>query len=154
MPKVAVSFQYITTFGPHPNDETLVTDSDNDALSLSATNMGPIQVTLHNALTKNRDRKGGFGLLKPLPRFPNYRGEFQVASGPFGGGVLPKKIEVGEQFFVYFVPDYEALTSDDITHVGFSDTFGRFHWASKKDLIEARKHIREACDKAGKRYSS
>lgn len=150
-PRITVSFQYLTMVVPSPHDERYITGSDNDALSLSATNMGPIAVTLYNIVAKNRRKPNSLGLLNPLPRFPNYPGEFEVTSGPFGG-VLPKKVEVGEQFSAYFIPDHDSLAQDDVIRIGFSDTFGRIHWAPKKDLIKARKYIREACDKAGKSY--
>jgi len=101
--------------------------------------MGPIPVTLRTALVR-RTGKEGYGLLKPLHGYPA-RKDHTV--GPFGGG-LPKTIAVGEQFSVYFVPDHESLARNDYDRIGFDDTFGKYHWASKKDVIEARKYIREA----------
>ena len=72
--------------------------------------------------------------------------------GPFSGG-LPKTLAVGQQFSVYFIPDHEMLAGSGYDRIGFHDTFGKFHWAKKIDVIKTRKYIREACDKAGKSYS-
>jgi hypothetical protein len=154
-PRVSVSLQFMTMMVPSPHDKYSVTGGENEALS--ATNMGPIAVTLYVVVAAKSRRNwlrlkpAATAVLNPLPRFPNYPGEFDVTTGPFAGG-LPKKVEVGDQFAVYFVPDHAGLARDEIDRVGFSDTFGRTHWAPKKHLVEARKHIREACNKAGKVY--
>jgi hypothetical protein len=138
-PRVSVSLQFMTMMVPSPHDKYSVTGGENEALSAKSR---------RNWL---RLKPAATAVLNPLPRFPNYPGEFDVTTGPFAGG-LPKKVEVGDQFAVYFVPDHAGLARDEIDRVGFSDTFGRTHWAPKKHLVEARKHIREACNKAGKVY--
>jgi hypothetical protein len=128
--------------------------SDKDALALTATNMGPITVTLHTVVADGgkrwwRRRPKHFGLLNPLDEFPFI--STSITSGPFGR-VLPRKVEVGEQFSVYLIADHEELAKDVIERVGFSDTFGRNHWAPKKHVLDARAHIREACDRTKKSY--
>ncbi len=105
-------------------------------------------VTLHSALVQTKGAKWKYGILNPLHEYP-FRKDHTV--GPFAGD-LSKKLEVGEQFSVYFIPDHESLARDNYDRVGFNDTFGKYHWASKRDVIETRKHIREACDKVGKSY--
>lgn len=151
-PKVQVSFSYMRMMVPGEQRGQLI-QSENAGLCLSATNFGPIAVTLRNAVAKSNDKGKGFGLLNPLPWFPQYPGEFEDATpGPYSGG-LPKKIEVGEEFTAFFTPDHQELARDEVIRVGFTDTFNRFHWAPARDLIKARKHIRAACDKAGKKYS-
>jgi hypothetical protein len=125
-PCVQVSFSMMTIFQGGRADEHI--------LSLSATNMGPIEVTLHSALVAfpagpfsiKSDR---YGLLNPLYDYP-MRSNHVI--GPFGGG-LPKKVGVGEQFTVYLVPDHEYLAKGDYQHIGFTDTFGRYHWAKRID---------------------
>jgi hypothetical protein len=111
-------------------------------ISLSATKMGPVQVTLYNALVRTR-RKGihrsGYGLLNPLHNYP-LRDDFSI--GPFGGG-LPKKLEIGEQFSVHLTADHEGLAAQDWDRVGFYDTFGQHHWAPKKVSDKTRKEIQE-----------
>jgi hypothetical protein len=156
-PSVVVSFQFVTMMTPAPHDAASLTHSENNALSLSATNMGPGAVTLYNVVATYgfsgwlRQKPKRLGLLNPLPHFPEYPGQFEVTAGPFAGG-LPKKLEVGEQFSAYFIPDHDSLAKDDVDRIGFYDTFGRYHWAPKSDLDRARKYIREACDAAGKKY--
>jgi len=145
----------MTMLMPSAEDQSSLARAENNALALTATNMGPIGVTLYNTIGASfpwwRRRAASIGLLNPLPRFPDWPGQFNDAAGPFAGG-LPKKIEVGEQFAVYFVPDHETLASEKIDRIGFTDTFGRFHWAPRRDLAKARTHIREECAKVGKPY--
>jgi len=154
-PKVRVSFSFMTLMVPAQADRSL-TRSENNALALSATNHGPIEVTLYSVIAAGgfrwwKRRPTTIGLLNPIPSFPDYPGQYNEASGPFAGG-LPKKIEVGAQFTSYFVPDHETLATDQMERIGFTDTFGRFHWAPSKDLLKVRKHIREECTKVGKRW--
>jgi hypothetical protein len=152
-PRVRVSFSFMTMLMPSAQDQSSLARTENNALALTATNMGPIGVTLYNTIGASfpwwRRRAASIGLLNPLPRFPDWPGQFNDAAGPFAGG-LPKKVEVGEQFTVYFVPDHEALASEKLDRIGFTDTFGRFHWAPRRDLAKARTHIREECAKVGK----
>jgi hypothetical protein len=155
-PQVVVSFSFMTMLVPAA-ERHLLTRSENNALALSATNHGPIEVTLNSVVGAGgfcwwKRRPARIGLLNPIPGFPDYPGQYSdELTGPFSGG-LPKKIAVGEQFSLYFIPDHEALAKDEIERIGFTDTFGRFHWAPRKDLLKARKHIREECAKAGKRW--
>jgi hypothetical protein len=154
--KVQVSFSMMTMMAPATPGSRLLHKSENKALALSATNMGPIEISLNNVCAASgfrwwRRRPKDIGLLNPLPSFPLCSGQFNDAAGPFAGG-LPKKLHVGEQFTSYLAPDHESLAKDEIERIGFSDTFGRFHWAPRRDLIKTRKHIREACDKVGKSY--
>jgi hypothetical protein len=155
-PTVQVSFGMMTMMTPAATEARMLQRSENDALGLSATNMGPIEVTLHSVMVGWgfrwwRRRPKHYALLNPLPSFPDYPGQYDEASGPFAGG-LPKKLKVGEQFTSYFVPDHQGLAKDEAERIGFSDTFGRHHWAARRDLIKAREHIRQACDKIGKSY--
>src|SRR5579862_8738685 len=86
--KVRVSFAMSTIF--HPNTPSL----NYDLVTLSATNMGPGEVTLHSALVRNRRRffkSQGYGLLNPLDN--PY--DLNRTRGPFSGG-LPKKLAIGE----------------------------------------------------------
>jgi hypothetical protein len=132
-PKVQVSFSMMTMMTPATPGSRLLHKSENKALALSATNMGPIEVSLNSVCAAGgfrwwRRRPKSIGLLNPLPSFPLYSGQFNDAAGPFAGG-LPRKLHVGEQFTSYFVPDHESLAKDEVERIGFCDTFGRFHWA-------------------------
>lgn len=143
-PRIRVTFGFMVVVGRDRSE-------DENILSLSATNMGPGPVTLYSAVVRDkrgRFRRKGWGLLNPLHNYPI---EKNRSVGPFGGG-LPKKIDVGESFAVHFVPDHEALAGSNIVQIGFSDTFGRRHWAHRKALHQTRPSIRNACDKSGKTY--
>jgi hypothetical protein len=98
--------------------------------------MRPIEVTLYNALVvfpagRFRLRSDRYGLLNPLHNYPT---QTNHVIGPFGGG-LPKKLEVGEQFTVHLVPDHEFLAKGNYQRIGFTDTFGRSHWASRRTSL-------------------
>jgi hypothetical protein len=141
-PRVYVAFGMMRTItaGGVAGDQVLV---------LSATNMGPVQVTLHSALVSypwQVSEHSRVGLLNPLH---NYPAQTAHSIGPFSGG-LPKKLDVGEQFSVYLIPDHEMLAKGDYQRIGFTDTFGRSHWAPRRRILETLPAIREACEKAGK----
>jgi hypothetical protein len=59
---------------------------------------------------------------------------------------------VGEQFTVHLVPDHEFLAKDNYQRIGFTDTFGRSHWAKRKDILTALPYIREECENKGKNW--
>jgi hypothetical protein len=62
-------------------------------------------------------------------------------SGVFSGG-LPKRLAVGEQFSVYLTPNFKDLAEDGYDRIGFSDTFGRYHWATSRQVLETRGRIK------------
>jgi hypothetical protein len=102
-------------------------------LSLSATNHGPIKVILHSAVVRTQpDKKTGsrFGILNPLHNFPL---QTNHTIGPFSGG-LPKPLDVGETFSVYFPYSGDTFLAEDLRLIGFVDTFSKYHWASRRDL--------------------
>ncbi|HEY5129394.1 MAG TPA: hypothetical protein VIJ35_19265 [Bradyrhizobium sp.] len=139
--KVRVHFSYVTVFSPNDRSE------DYDLLSLSATNMGPGEVTLHSALVRRKRkwvRSQGHGLLNPLVSV-NHRDQ---TAGPFSGG-LPKTVAVGEMFSVYFVPNHTRLAEEGYDRIGFDDTFGRMHWAPKAQIAKVKPSIKEALEKMG-----
>jgi hypothetical protein len=153
-PKVSVSLSMVTVVHPRgPPDPDPVR-----ALRLSATNMGPAEVTLRSALMIFRRHwfsDKSYGLLNVLPRLPestDYEAEYDdLGGGPFAGG-LPKKIAIGETFSVYLVPDHETLARGDYQRVGFDDSFGRMHWAPRRDIVAVLPAIRKACEKSGKNW--
>jgi hypothetical protein len=153
-PRVRVHFSMVTAIYPgRPRDPNPV-----KALSLSATNMGPVDVTLRSALILFKRfwfSKKTHALLNVLPQFPmsnDYEAEYnELGGGPFAGG-FPKKLGIGESFTVYLVPDHESLARGDYQRIGFNDSFYQLHWAAKRDIKETLPHIREACDRAGKKW--
>jgi hypothetical protein len=139
--KVRVGFSYVNVI--HPSDHSL----DYDLLSLSATNMGPGEVSLHSALVRTKRgffKSHGHGLLNPLLS-AHHRDR---SDGPFSGG-LPKTVVTGEIFSVYFVPNHTSLLKDNYDRIGFSDTFGRLHWAPKAQIAKVKPSIKEAIERMG-----
>lgn len=142
-PKVRVSFamvQFVELYSDEPPPSVL---------RLSATNMGPGEVTLNNVLIRYRGHfyeSKGFAHPSTLDDYQRHQ---DTTRGHFGAG-FPAKIAVGEQYSAYMIPDHEKLAKGDYQSIGFTDSFGRTHWASRRNIMEALPHIREACAKAGK----
>lgn len=116
------------------------------AISLSATNYGPGVVTLHTVV--GRERKSWYWpyqhiIFNPLHNFPVHADH---TIGPFSGG-LPAKIDVGESFSSYLGLRHEGLRDLNIVDVGFVDSFGRNHWASRKSVRSVRKAVKKEFDK-------
>lgn len=152
-PRVSVSLTMVTVFYP---DQPLDPDPVR-VISLSATNMGPAEVILRSAYIMFWPRwfaDKSYGMLNVLARLPestDYETEYGTTGGPFAGG-FPKKLEVGETFSVYLVPNHETLARGDYHRVGFHDSFGRMHWAPRRDIGAVLPSIRKACEKSGKNW--
>ena len=52
---------------------------------------------------------------------------------------LPCDLEIGEKADFLFKFEKDSFLLEDWTRIGVSDSFGRIHWAPKKDFIEAKK---------------
>jgi hypothetical protein len=150
-PTVRVHFAMLTIMHPHGSSE-----DDYEVLSLSATNMGPIETTLRKAFVLHQQNwfaSKRYGILNTLPSLPHDADHLDhmasTPSGPFAAG-LPKKLAVGEEFTVYFIPDHEDLARGDYERIGFDDSFGGEHWAPRQNILAALPYIREACEKTGK----
>lgn len=146
-PVLRVHFAMVAIMGNDSSD-------DFDLLCLTATNMGPVEVTLRSALVvfaRSFIKEKRYAILSGLPGVPSSILDYEIArsAAPSTGG-LPKKLAVGEEFSVYFVPDHESLAKGDYQAIGFYDSFGQEHWAPRRNILEALPFIREACEKAGK----
>jgi hypothetical protein len=140
-PVVRVSFAMV---------QIIAADSDDmpSVLTLNATNMGPGEVSLRNALIEFRGhffKSKGFGLLSTID---NYLVHVDTSRGYFGAG-FPVKLAVGEQFSAHLVPAHHRLAKGDYQRIGFTDSFGYSHWAPRQDILRALPYIREECGKAG-----
>ncbi len=146
-PVLRVHFAMVTIMGSDSSD-------DFDLLCLTATNMGPVEVTLKSALivfARTFIKEKRYGILNGLAGLSASALDYEIAvgAGPSTGG-LPKKLTVGEEFSVYFVADHERLAKGDYQAIGFYDSFGREHWGPRRNILDALPYIREACEKAGK----
>mgnify|MGYP001609972299 FL=1 len=52
---------------------------------------------------------------------------------------MPCDLEVGRECKLFLPFDKDCFLSEPLTHVGIFDTFGRIHYAPKKDVAKARK---------------
>lgn len=107
-------------------------------LELKATNHGPGEVVINGAVTR----------LVSLPRllFTQIRYQFLIPdfSHPFGVKVLPTRLTVGDQRSIMFPFDKEGFLAQKPKRVGVVDSFGRTHWASRRELKRALQEYRKA----------
>jgi hypothetical protein len=54
---------------------------------------------------------------------------------------LPNKIEVGDTLTLLLPYDEKSVLAGTATHIGLSDSYGRSHFASRRDLSEAKKQF-------------
>ena len=116
-----------------------------NTISLSATNYGPTDITLHNHAAKRRQgflcfrRNRHLALVNPVDHPDTNR-----PTGYFAPG-FPKKLAVGESATVYYAPGApkEWIETGDLFYFGFTDTFGRYHWCSRANAKKFRKDVIE-----------
>lgn len=113
-----------------------------DCISLSVVNHGPGEIQLQTAVALPRrawfSRKRTYAILPPMNNWPYDTG----TQGPFSGG-LPKTLTVGQTFAVHFPRTTEFFEESDLVRFGFKDSFGRYHWASKRQGLKLRKSLRD-----------
>ncbi|MDF2232207.1 hypothetical protein P2H44_06535 [Albimonas sp. CAU 1670] len=140
-PRLRVGMSVVQAFGPG-------WEQTPPAVTIRATNYGPTEVTLKHAIARKRPRvfrnAREYGILYPYNRYPH---GFDT-DGPFGGG-LPKKLAVGEEFAVYFPLEKSWFETNELDNFGFCDTFGRNHWAPKRDVVECRERVLREPENAG-----
>lgn len=50
---------------------------------------------------------------------------------------LPQKLEVGQPLDVLIPYQKDGLLSKQLTHIGVTDSFGRTHWAKRREVKNA-----------------
>ena len=115
------------------------TDNAPSAISLSATNHGPGEVTLHSAVGYLRAswlERSKRGIFKSYLEWPH-----SLRVGSYGEEPkLPVRLTVGENVSVVF-PE-SILATNELKNMGFIDGYGREHFADKasaRNLRRARK---------------
>ena len=105
-------------------------------LIISATNFGPGKIRCTMLFLKNSS------LLKKLARKTKYAALIHDYTDQMSGN-LPCELEIGEgrDFLLKFEKD--CFLSESWTHIGIKDSFGRIHWASKRNVKAARKLYKE-----------
>ena len=105
-------------------------------ISLNAVNMGPGPITL--SMPTSRDAsiwKRITGTSQSYVIIPNFKHPICFK--------LPHKLEMAEQAQLVFPYEEGCFLKDEFTHIGISDSFGRIHWAPKKDIEEAKEQYRK-----------
>lgn len=134
---------YINLMSLMPNPKNLP-----KVAQFTITNYGPGFITAHSIYVRINNgwfKNKGYAMLNPLS---NYPASYTASNGPFSGG-LPKKLEEGEQFALYFPLSQEWINSN-VCDFGFSDTLGRTHWCnkgnSKKFIGDLKKELNKGND--------
>jgi len=135
-PRVRVSIAVVTEVQSSGNVGGL------SRVSLDAVNFGPGVVKLSSAqvkISRGMLRKPARGIATPLPDF--YASD-DAQSNPLGGG-LGRPLHEAEELAVYF-PFHEAsFLKNNVLAIGFSDIYGRMHWAPRHQVKRATQRFHE-----------
>ena len=104
-------------------------------VNLSVTNCGPGPVKL--SMVQMKDTSWWRFLL----RKEQHAVVIHDYTNPLSGQ-LPQKLEVGEGLDLLFPYDADCMLKEGWSHIGINDSFGRVHWAPKKQVKEAIKKWR------------
>jgi hypothetical protein len=128
-PRIEIKVTWVMTVGGSPEFER-------SAISITAVNHGPIDVSLTGIVAVVK-AKTVFGKKQRaiFPVFDNWPNDSATTTG---GRNLPKRLPVGEQFSVY-VPEKSRGYEDFLT-LGFTDGFGREHFAKSNFQRQFLKH--------------
>jgi hypothetical protein len=99
-------------------------------MNILGTNFGPGAVTLQSIWTREAT------LLRRLARKVQYAVVMYDYTNAMSDQ-LPKKLEPGDQVNLLLPFDRKCLLSENFTHVGLRDSYGRFHWAARKEIKRA-----------------
>lgn len=111
-------------------------------IDVSAVNLGPGAIICNGVLCAKRS---WLRFLGKKPKFFYVMLPDNPLSTP-----LPKRLEVGDSLSVLFQCKADAFLSENPTHVGVRDSFGRMHWAAGKSLAEAKKEFFKEFKKKGR----
>ena len=98
---------------------------------ISATNHGPGYVTI--SLIQWKDTSFVKWLLRKRQRGFVMHDYTNPVSAQ-----IPTKLDVGERADFLFPYDKECMLKETWSHIGLIDSFGRSHWARRKDIREAQ----------------
>jgi hypothetical protein len=134
-PKVKVEFGLRTTYGT-ASDGSLVR-SGPPFILLSGINHGPGEVVCTGAVMRR------FSFVRSLfQEFPY--GFLMVDHGHEYCSALSKRLAVGEEVKIVFPHAPHTFLGNNPSRVGIKDSFGRTHWARRKDLRRAcRQHKKD-----------
>lgn len=127
-PRLQVSIGYFVDGNPDASDTLHL-------ISVTVVNHGPNEATVklivgrapkwHSLVTRRFEPFFVKHWGTPSPFFPNPE--------------LPKTIGVGEEYVMRFPADVPWFETKEKRSLGVVDTFGNYHWAKRKQLIQAAK---------------
>ena len=107
-------------------------------LKLTVVNMGPGEAVVNMAMAKKRVSRFGRTWLGTAN--PNFNDPYCAR--------LPAKIGVSETIGITFPIGQNCLLDESPLRIGVQDSFGRIHWAPRRDLVKSRRDLEE--HKAGR----
>ena len=107
-----------------------------DKISINATNFGPNRIRCESIHAKNAP------LWRLILRKVEYAFIVDDYTDPYSTR-LPCELEVGQNCKLFMPFEKDCLFAESFTHVGITDSFGRTHWAPKKDIVKARKSYKK-----------
>jgi hypothetical protein len=125
-PRVKVRMSVRGLFAPGlPRQEPLM------KILVTAVNFGPSDVFCQSVLAKNASP-----FRRLTRRVENW---FIIQESP----QLPQKISVGQQIDILIPYERHGPLAKSLTHFGVADSYGRIHWAGRRDLQSALKQYRK-----------
>lgn len=105
-------------------------------INIDATNFGPRKIKCTSIYAKNST------LLRRIFRRVQYAFIVHDYTDVYSTK-LPCELEVGDTCNLFLDFNKGCFLSEPFTHIGISDSFGRTHWAPKKDVRKARREYEE-----------
>lgn len=120
-------------------------------IGIYATNYGPSDTTLK--LIASRRRPDGWRWRLKWGRYRRWQYGVLISTNDVDQAVhswegravsgLPHKLVVGGEFGTYTIHRHERLRDMGIVDVGFTDVFGRYHWAPRHEVRKVVEDIRK-----------
>ncbi len=132
-PRLRVSFALCEIVGTPKHDTEFV---------LSGVNFGPGPITCKMIQLCDRS------LWRILLKKKKHAVIIHAYNNPLSSK-LPARVEVGDTINLMINYKYKCFPVENYTHIGISDTFGRVHWAPRRDVITARRSQHESDLKQG-----
>ena len=109
---------------------------------ISFVNLGPGKLIIESIYIAKlpKVRILGKRICKLLNRTPEYAHIMWDYTNSYSSK-LPASIDVGEKITLPLESNQSAFLAVDPTHVGVTDSFGRFHWVSSSSLALAKKEF-------------
>ena len=110
------------------------------AIALCVTNFGPGSVTVTSACGRlprfHPRRKEGHGILVAYNSYPD-----DLSANSISSGGLPKKLDIGETFELYFPVNPTFMATKEVSAIGVRDTLSRLSWVSRQNMNRLRKQF-------------